>query len=156
MVATGKMAYLLAKDKLSAFDRVKYLDLNRKKNALGARQGRAAKQLKALGEKASGDEGKALSQELEKIKAELSEVNSRMPSCFVWSVECAHPHELILAGDVLLAGGDDRVAAYSTKDGECLWSAAVEGKAHGLTAANGHLLVSTDTGRVHCFSSRRD
>ena len=154
MVATGKMAYLLSKNELSGFDRQKYLGLNRRKNDLLSRRDKASKSLKALGAKAGEVEGKALSEEIEKIKAGLAEIDGQMPSCFVWKVECAYPHSLILAGDVLFAGGDDGVAAFSAEDGKRLWDTSVKGKAHGLAAANGHLLVSTDVGRIYCFVAK--
>jgi hypothetical protein len=67
-------------------------------------------------------------------------------------VECDFPHALILAGDVLWAGGDDEVAAFSVKDGRQIGRAGVEGKAHGLAAANGRLFVSTSAGVIHCFT----
>lgn len=154
MVATGKMAYLLTKNELSGFDRLKYLGLNRRKNELISRRDKASKRLKALGANAGGAEGKALSEEIEKIKTGLGELDSQMPSCFLWTIECAYPHSLILAGDVLFAGGDDSVAAFSIRNGKHLWNAVVKGKAHGLAVANGCLLVSTDVGRIHCFVAR--
>jgi len=154
MVATGKMAYLLTKNELSGFDRLRYLGLNRRKNEFLSRRDKASKGLKALGANAGGAEGKALSEEIEKIKGGLGELDSQMPSCFVWTVECAYPHSLILASDVLFAGGDDSVAAFSIRNGKRLWKAAVNGKAHGLAVANGCLLVSTDAGQIHCFVAR--
>jgi outer membrane protein assembly factor BamB len=59
---------------------------------------------------------------------------------------------LILAGDMLFAGGDDLIAAYSISDGTRLWQASVAGKAHGLVVANGRLFVSTDKGKIYCFT----
>jgi len=152
MVATGEMAYLLTGSELSAFNRVKYLGLNRQKNLLAARRGHIAGQLKALGKNPEAAEAEKLSQQLKEIRDNLTELDSRMPDCFVWTVESACPHDLILAGNVLFAGGDDSVAAFSAENGRRLWSAPVEGKAHGLAFANGRLLVSTDLGRIHCFA----
>lgn len=68
-----------------------------------------------------------------------------------WMVETDHPFEIVLVGDVLYAGGDGEVAAYDTADGHVLWSHKVEGRAHGLAAADGRLLVSTDEGSIYCF-----
>ena len=69
----------------------------------------------------------------------------------LWTVTSAHPHTLILAGDVLFAGGNGEVAAFATADGKRLWSAPVTGRAYGLAAANGRLFATTDTGAIHCF-----
>lgn len=69
----------------------------------------------------------------------------------VWTADCDCPLALIMAGDVLLAGGQDRVAAFDARDGRRLWSQSVDGKAYGLAVAQGRLLVSTDTGALHAF-----
>ncbi|MBN2311345.1 MAG: PQQ-binding-like beta-propeller repeat protein [Candidatus Hydrogenedentes bacterium] len=69
----------------------------------------------------------------------------------VWKMSTIHPYTLILAGDVLFAGGADEVAAFAIADGAALATLPVNGRAYGLAAANGRLYVSTDTGAVHCF-----
>ncbi|UCG49883.1 MAG: PQQ-binding-like beta-propeller repeat protein [Phycisphaerales bacterium] len=72
----------------------------------------------------------------------------------VWSVACDSPcYSLILAGDVLFAGGTNKVTAHEISSGEELWSRAVHGRARGLAAANGKLFVSTDTGNIHMFGN---
>ena len=58
---------------------------------------------------------------------------------------------MILAGDVLFAGGTNKVIAYSTTNGNELWRRAVDGRARGLAAADGRLFVSTDTGSILMF-----
>jgi len=68
-----------------------------------------------------------------------------------WRTSCECPNELILAGDVLFAGGDGQVLAFSASDGRLVWEHAVEGRAYGLVVANGALFVSTDEGLIHCF-----
>jgi outer membrane protein assembly factor BamB len=68
-----------------------------------------------------------------------------------WSVPCDCPYTLILAGDTLLAGGFGKVAAFSAETGKPTGELLVEGRAYGLTAADGYLLVSTDTGAIYCF-----
>jgi len=70
-----------------------------------------------------------------------------------WSVPCDYPHVLILAGDVLFAGGTNKVAAFSTTDGQQIWSRVVDGRARALAAAGGRLFVSTDTGNIHVFGA---
>ncbi|MHC4432981.1 MAG: outer membrane protein assembly factor BamB family protein, partial [Planctomycetota bacterium] len=68
-----------------------------------------------------------------------------------WSVSCDCPHALILAGEVLFAGGTNEVAAYGIADGAILWNRQVRGRARALAAAHGSLFVSTDTGNIHMF-----
>ncbi|MCH8046486.1 MAG: PQQ-binding-like beta-propeller repeat protein [Planctomycetes bacterium] len=71
----------------------------------------------------------------------------------VWQSPAAYPYALILAGDVLFAGGEDEVAAISVADGKILWKHQVDGNAYALAAAGGRLLVSTDEGAVYCFAA---
>jgi len=58
---------------------------------------------------------------------------------------------MIMAGDVLLAGGENKVAAFNAKDGKEIWNAPVTGIAHGLSVMNDGLYASTDRGHIHCF-----
>ncbi len=69
----------------------------------------------------------------------------------LWKISSAYPYALILAGDTLFAGGRDEVAAFRARDGKLLWKHPVAGDAHGLAAAGGRLLVSTNAGSVYTF-----
>lgn len=151
MVCTGKMAYLLNKDSLAAFDRVRFLDLNRQINKLSARTGQIKKRLDKEADKLSAAEKEQLETEQQKIKTETATLKSKLPDCYLWKAACSCPHELILAGETLIAGGDNQVAAFSIRDGKQLWIETVKGKAHGLTVANGTLYVSTDRGKIFAF-----
>ena len=57
----------------------------------------------------------------------------------------------MLAGDVLLAGGTNEVAAFNTSDGQVQWTAPVIGRALDIAVSNGRVIVSTDQGVLHCF-----
>jgi outer membrane protein assembly factor BamB len=72
----------------------------------------------------------------------------------IWNVPSLYPYELILAGEILFAGGDDEVAAISTDDGSVSWTAPVSGRVRGLAVANGGLFVSTDLGAINCFRTK--
>ncbi len=83
-------------------------------------------------------------------EASLSAVD-RTSAAVKWSVPCDCPHTLILAGDVLFAGGTNKVVAYGIDDGDAVWNREVRGRARALAAAGGRLFVSTDTGNIHMF-----
>lgn len=68
-----------------------------------------------------------------------------------WNVPCNYPYELILAKDVLFAGGEDEVGALSISNGNILWTAPVKGRVHSLAVADSRLFVSTNRGTIHCF-----
>lgn len=69
----------------------------------------------------------------------------------LWTVASDYPHALILAGDLLFAGGDDQVAAFRASDGAQVWRAAVAGRVHDLAVAEQCLFASTDQGSIYCF-----
>jgi len=71
-----------------------------------------------------------------------------------WETPCERAYSLILAGDTVLVGGRDTVAAMDARKGEVLWQHAVQGQARGLAVADGRLLVSTSEGRIACFGPR--
>jgi len=72
-------------------------------------------------------------------------------SSVIWKANSDCPLSLILADKTLFAGGKNKIAAYDADTGRRLWEAAVPGRAYGLTAAYGSLLVSTDQGRILGF-----
>ncbi|MCF7974615.1 MAG: PQQ-binding-like beta-propeller repeat protein [Phycisphaerae bacterium] len=71
----------------------------------------------------------------------------------LWSVPSLYPDALILAGDLLFAGGDSQVAARDTVTGSEIWKASVSGRVQDLAVANHCLFVSTSQGHIYCFQS---
>jgi len=61
----------------------------------------------------------------------------------------------ILAGDVLLSGGKERVYATGREDGKELWSADAPGRVTDLAFQNGRLFVVCSGGHVLCFEARK-
>ncbi len=151
MLVNGSTAYMLAEKKLSAFNRGLYLDLSRERNNLSARSNRLKKQIRMVGK--NTDEAKQLGKELRNITTQISELSKKLKDCYLWTVECEYPHSMIMAGDVLFLGGEDKIAAFKADSGRAVWAAPVDGKAFGLSVANGGLYVSTDQGKIHCLKS---
>jgi len=69
-----------------------------------------------------------------------------------WKVESPHDSALIVAGDTLIVGGKNEVIALDVETGKPVWRTKVDGDARGLAAANGHLAVSTSTGKIYAFA----
>jgi outer membrane protein assembly factor BamB len=97
---------------------------------------------------------------VDKVKNDKRTVNPKImavdrdDNSTIWSVSCDAPcYSLIVAGDILFAGGTNTVKAYNILNGTELWSQPVKGKASGLAFANGKLFVSTDTGNIHMFGN---
>lgn len=70
-----------------------------------------------------------------------------------WKVDCPCHEALIMAGDLLLAGGPNLIAAFDAVSGEPRWQAEVEGTCKGLAVADGRLWATTDSGRIYCFGA---
>jgi SAM-dependent methyltransferase len=77
---------------------------------------------------------------------------NRADRSIVWSRNYTYPYALIKAGNTLFVGGESEIAAFDEL-GNRIWTAPVDGMAYGLSAANGHLFASTDTGVIHCFGN---
>jgi outer membrane protein assembly factor BamB len=151
LVVSGATAYLQKADDLSALDHARYVSTLAQVRTLADRQTATRKQLDGL-PKEKADERRKLEAELKRLQDESAKAQSATSECFRWTAKCPYQHALILAGETLFAGGDGRVAAFSAADGHEVWSAPVEGQAHGLAVANSRLFVSTDTGAIYCFA----
>jgi len=151
MLVNGQTAYMLSEKKLSAFNRGRYLELSRERNNLTERYKKLKEQLKKVDKNTA--EAEQLDKELHNITIQISELSKKMKDCYLWTVECEYPHSMIMAGDVLFLGGENKIAAFKADNGETIWAAPVDGMAFGLSVANGGLYVSTDKGQIHCFRS---
>jgi outer membrane protein assembly factor BamB len=132
---------------------VRYLKLQGELKKVVKRREELGKLLPQLRKQKSPDAPK-VQEELNVTGRRLTEISTAKKACFLWRVDCAQPHSLILAGNTLFAGGNDEVAAYSTIDRKQIWTAKVNGAALGLAVAHGRLLVSTDKGAIHCFTAK--
>jgi len=149
MLVNGPTAYMQSEKQISAFNRRRYLELARMRNALMRQHDKIKDQLKKMGKDAT--RAKPLQGQMRNLTTQMGELSRRMKGCYLWTVECKYPYSMIMAGAVLFAGGQNEIAAFRAEDGEVVWSASVEGKAYGLSVVNGGLYVSTDEGRIHCF-----
>jgi len=62
---------------------------------------------------------------------------------------------LIKTGDILIAGGDNRVGAFDLSGKKKLWEEKIDGRAYELIVIDGRLLVSTDRGNIYCFGNTK-
>ena len=69
----------------------------------------------------------------------------------VWMTPLKATEALVLAGDVIYAGGEDRVVALDASDGRPLWDFTTGSRVRGLAVANRRLYVSSVDGTVRCF-----
>ena len=70
-----------------------------------------------------------------------------------WQKETANDAALLATPGVAFLGGQNSVTAYAADSGDIVWQTTVEGLVSGLAVADGHLVVSTDTGRIYAFAN---
>ena len=151
MIVTPSRSFLQSDTDLSALDRSRYLDLARKRRPLKSRLGKLQDELKKV---KAGEKQRQILKEAGKLGKQLDEVQSAMQECFAWRVPSSQPLSMVLAGQTLITGGHNEVAAYSAKDGSQLWRARAEGEVFGLAVADGRLYTSTSKGVIHCYVAR--
>ena len=151
MIVTPSRSFLQSDTDLSALDRSRYLDLARKRRPLKSRLGKLQDELKKV---KAGERQRQILKEAGKLGKQLDEVQSAMQECFAWRVPSSQPLSMVLAGQTLITGGHNEVAAYSAKDGSQLWRARAEGEVFGLAVADGRLYTSTSKGVIHCYVAR--
>ncbi|MEO2032233.1 MAG: PQQ-binding-like beta-propeller repeat protein [Planctomycetaceae bacterium] len=89
----------------------------------------------------------------ERVKAANAELVEIADIGVTWQQETPADAALLATSDLIFLGGTDSVTAWSRESGENVWTTSVEGNARGLAAADGHLFVSTDLGKIYCFAS---
>ena len=81
----------------------------------------------------------------------MKQARENLKTAFRWQVPLCCDQALILAGDLLFAGGSGQVAAIEVASGKSVWTARVEGTVKGLAVAGGRLLASTDKGSIYAY-----
>ena len=152
MIVSSGRAFMQTDTALSALNRTRYLELARERRELGKQQDALRAKLKLTQRLAASNYTQTVREQITTIGRRLDQITTELRACLLWKIECRNPFSLILAGNMLLAGGDGAVAAYTVSEGQLAWTGEVRGKAYGLAVADGCLLVSTDAGAIHCFA----
>jgi len=83
-------------------------------------------------------------------RGRASRVWGLQPAWTAENVDCATT--VIVAGDTIVAGGNGTVTLLDRSSGDVKQRLAVSGAVYGLSASDGHLIASTDSGQLFCFS----
>ncbi len=146
ILITQDTAYLAGDAELSALNRTTYPTASLKLYRLRTRREQMRidpSRRRPKGSKKPDDEVQ--------LEADIRAAEAELAETVTWKIPCECNDALILAGDVLFAGGQDRVIAVDARSGKNLWTGTVEGIAKGLAAADGRLVVSTNKGRIYSF-----
>ena len=149
MIVTRGVSYIHTTTELSALKREEFVSLTKERGQLNARRGQLSGSIPNL----SGADKTKAERELARSGERLGKIEVEIRECILWRRVCDEPLDVILAGDALIAGGEDHITAYAAEDGAKLWTAPVDGRAYGLATDDGRLYVSTDTGAIHCFGN---
>jgi len=153
MVVKGGKAWFCNYQELIALDRANYMALQTQIAANNKELGGINARLKKLKDQ-TNVETRVLNQTKLDLTRKNKEFTVRAQTCFMWKKNVGVLNTLICAGDMLYAGGENSVFAFSVADGSLVWQAEVDGKVYGLAIANKKLLVSTDTGSIFCFENK--
>lgn len=155
IVAAGK-SYLHSDYDLSALDRDRYMSLARQRKAALKEQETLSDQLKKQRSKkpanANAAEISSMRKKILTLGRQIDEFSEEMRECELWKVPCDYPLDLILVGNHLITGGENRVGAFEVQSGKQVWDAEVNGRVFGLASSNHRLYVSTDLGSIHSFT----
>ena len=148
MTIKGKAAFVADGENIARIDRQTYAENSRMTHKLEGEIYSLGRSIRYAKTKEDKEKIQADIKDKTAEKAKLTDVG------FVWKTPSPHQSRLIIAGNTLFAGGDNEVAAFDLETGKLTWKAKVDGEARGLAAANGKLLVSTNTGDIVCFSAQ--
>ncbi len=84
------------------------------------------------------------------------EAFDRVAKSQMWSTDLEALFTIILTGNQLWVGQRDQITCLQAITGKVLKRLPVNGRVYGLSAANGFLTASTDTGAIYTFSDRTD
>ncbi|MHC4172540.1 MAG: outer membrane protein assembly factor BamB family protein [Planctomycetota bacterium] len=162
MVLTSEVCYVLTKNGIYAINRARYTEAVRKVDKLVNERKKLASQLSNLRSKlGSADEkaGKEINRQIDELThktATLATQERRLRgSSYDWRYSRKGLRSMILAGNVVFAGGEGFVVGVNSKTGEQVWKSDVNGAAVGLAASGGRLVVSSDKGPIYCFSGTK-
>ena len=88
------------------------------------------------------------------VKSNEEKIKTFSATGVKWQWRGKHDSALIIAGNTVVVGGTNEVVCINADSGKELWKSAVDGEARGLAAANGHLIVSTTTGKTYDFADQ--
>jgi len=141
LAITGERGFVATGTRIAGLDRKAHTAATVERQKLNLQQYNLSRKRSSMKREDFDKQNGALSKKI----AELSEVGT------LWSADSKADSSLIVAGDVVVAGGESVVASFSATTGKPLWESKIEGEASGLAAAGGRLFVSTSHGKIYAF-----
>ena len=92
----------------------------------------------------------------ENLAAKCDALQKQLDAQVKWTVPSQGRYSLIKTADMLFAGGENQIEAFSVDTGKRLWTKEVVGRAYGLAVSDGRLFVSTSQGMIYAFTPQKD
>ncbi|MFP6611106.1 MAG: PQQ-binding-like beta-propeller repeat protein [Pirellulales bacterium] len=143
LAGTGDATYVTTGAALARSDRTKFGQLSKSRKVF-------QNELRQLGTdyRRSTINKTQYQQQAAAVRQRLQELEEKS---VVWRTPSSANSAVIVTAEHAFAGGKGEVSGFEIATGRKVWDAKVDGEARGLAAANGHLLVSTTTGKIYCF-----
>ena len=161
MALTPEVSYVLTRDGMFAIDRAVHAEAEKEGKKLEYEREKLTAEIESLRTqraRAEGDAREILDKQVQecfdKIGGLDREGQRLKESTIKWRYEKKGLNALIVAGDAVFAGGQNVVLGLDARTGAEAWQTEVAGRAAGLAASGGRLLVSTDEGPVYCFGEQ--
>lgn len=158
MIVAPEMTYMLTDNGVYAIDRKAYATMRERAHNLGQQKRVLAKTIQVNRDqfaKATAEKRRDLEKRTAEAGKKIAEIDAEVDrlkaQLYSWRHVAKDLQAVILAGNVVFAGGQGIATALNAKTGEVLWNGEVDGTAVGLSAAGGRVYVSTDRGTIHCF-----
>ena len=142
LLVTKRVSYMLNDNGITALDRINYPRLQNEKKAIAQKRAALKRQ-----------KPKDLDRQLAALDEQEKRVVEELKKCVLWRVERKGLEHMIIAANLLIAGGDGEVVAIDRNTGRVVWTWHVDGVAKGLAVADGRLVVSTTTGAIYTFAT---
>ncbi len=98
--------------------------------------------------------GISIKEQIKSTEDSIAKLKSQASLVKEWKQPVKGAKSIILAGNTLFVGRENEVLAIHANTGSIDWNMVVDGVVHGLVAANGSLLATTDKGRIYCFAEQ--
>jgi len=147
VVVEGGVMYMLTGEEAVAVELESWLSISKQLNKLREVRSKLERRARSGKEKLPP----SVREKIERSLAEQTKLEARLKEATKWRVACECNDSMVMTPGRLFVGGADVVMGLEVDTGKKTWQAKVNGRARGLAAANGRLLVSTDQGSIHCF-----
>ena len=162
IIEKNNIYYVASEYRLTAINKSAYDDIISQIKQFQKKEKEAADVLKDLRKQKNLQKGQVsasldvqIDKKLDDILKSHNQLELLKNKRFLWQKSINIPYSMILTKNLLIVGEDNKVNAFRISDGQLVWNSPVNGRAYGLAVADGKLYVSTDSGQISCFTSKK-